>query len=159
MLTISNQQTSFTVNSTGQFVVNVPAGALTGPAIVQLIPPSGTNISIPPVVMQIDLPPPVILSVVNAAGVPVSASNPVTGGNTVSVIVAGLQDQTGALPPPTGVNISIAGASTTALAVTTTGTNQSVLQFAVPSGLAPGPQTLTLQVGTRVSAPFAVNLY
>jgi len=159
VLTISNQQTSFTVNATGQLLVNVPTGALTGPAIVQLIPPSGSNIGVAPVVMQIDLPPPVILAAANATGVPVSATNPVTGGNMVSLNVTGLQNQTGALPPLANVTISIAGVVTTPAALSASGANQSVLQFAVPSGLTPGAQTVTLQVGTRVSAPFPINLY
>jgi len=159
ILTISNQQTSFTVAATGQLVVSVPTGALTGPALVQLIPPSGVNISVPPVVMQIDLPPPMILGAANAAGVPVSATSPVTGGNMVSLTISGLQDQTGALPAPASVNITIAGVSTNPQAISGSGTSQSVLQFAVPAGLAPGPQTLTLQVGTRVSVPFPINLY
>jgi uncharacterized protein (TIGR03437 family) len=159
VLTISNQQASYTVNSNGQLLANVPTGALTGPAIVQLISPSGSNISVPPVVMQIDLPSPVILAAANATGVPVSAANPVTGGNMVSLTVTGLQDQSGALPALAKVNITIAGASTVPAALSSSGTNQSVLQFAVPPGLTPGAQTLTLQVGTRVSAPFPINLY
>ncbi len=157
VLTISNQQASFTVNSTGQILANVPAGTLNGPAIVQLIPPSGPGIL--PVVMQIDLPPPVILAATNASGAPISGTNPVTGGNAVSLTVAGLQDQTGALPALANVNITIAGVATSALAVTNTGANQSLLQFTVPANLPPGAQTLTLQVGTRVSAPFAITVY
>jgi hypothetical protein len=156
-LTISNQQTTFTVNATGQILANVPAGATTGPAIVQLIPTSGPPI--PPVVMQIDLPPPVILAAANAAGVPVSATSPVTGGNTVSLNITGLQDQTGALPSPSNVQIMLAGTTTTGIAVTATGVNQSVLQFAIPSNLPPGPQTVTVQIGTRISASFPINLY
>lgn len=156
-LTISNQQTTFTVNATGQILANVPAGATTGPAIVQLIPASGP--SIPPVVMQIDLPPPVILAATNAAGVPVSATSPVTGGNTVSLSITGLQNQTGALPSPSNVQVMLAGTTTTAIAVTATGVNQSVLQFAIPSNLPPGPQTVTVEIGTRISAPFPINLY
>ncbi len=156
-LTISNQQTGFTASPTGQLLANVPSGAFTGPAIVQLTAPSGVNITVPPVVMQIDLPPPVTLAA-SAAGVPVTAANPVTGGNTVSLTISGLQDQTGALPAPASVNVNIAGVSTTALTVTAAGNGQSVLQFAVPAGLPTGAQTLTVQVGTRVSAPFPIAL-
>jgi hypothetical protein len=100
-----------------------------------------------------------ILGAANAAGVPVSSTSPVTGGNMVSLTVSGLQDQTGALPAPASVNITVAGVSTNPQAISGSGTSQSVLQFAVPAGLAPGPQTLTLQVGTRVSVPFPINLY
>ena len=82
-----------------------------------------------------------------------------TGGNTVSLAITGLQDQTGALPSLANVNIILAGVVTNPIAVSTSGENQSVLQFAVPAGLTPGAQTLTLQVGTRVSAPFPINLY
>ena len=158
-LAISNQQTGFTVSPTGQLLANVPSGAFTGPAIVQLTPPNGVNISVPQVAMQIDLPPPVILAASSGAGVPVSATNPVTGGSAVSLTMSGLQDQTGALPSPASVNITIAGVSTTPLAVSASGASQSLLQFAVPAGLPTGAQTLTVQVGTRVSAAFPIVLY
>jgi uncharacterized protein (TIGR03437 family) len=158
ILTISNQQTSFTVNPQGQILATVPSGALTGPAIVQLIPPAGVP-AIPQVVMQIDIPAPVILAATNAAGVPIDPTHPVTGGDTVSLSITGLQDQSGALPAPSGVDINIAGVHTGGLGISQAGMSGSVLQFAVPANLSPGTQSLTVRVGTRLSAPFAIALY
>lgn len=156
MLTIGNQATGFSVGPNNQLLAVVPAGALAGPAIVQLIPPGGA--SIPPVAMQIDIPPPIVTLASNAAGAPIAAADAANGGDIVTLSVSGLTDQSGALPAPSAVTINIAGTSTTALAVTSTGLTTSAVQFVVPVNLPAGAQPLTVQVGTRVSPPFSLNV-
>jgi Matrixin len=155
VLTIGNQQTSYTVNQNNQILAVVPGGALTGPAIVALIPPGGGNI--PPVAMQIDIPPPVITFATDA-GAAVTASNLADPGDTVTLSISGLANQSGMLPAPSAVIINVAGISTMALAVTQTGASTSLAQFAVPANAPGGAQPVTVQVGTRVSAAFTLNL-
>lgn len=155
-LTIGSQLTTFTVGPNNQLLAQVPAGSIAGATVVRLFTPSGASLS--PVVVQIDIPPPVIEQAATASGVPVTANTPVTGGATVSLTVYGLANQSGALPAPGDVEVNIGGIVTSALAVTPAGPNLCVLQFAVPSSLAPGPQNVTVQVGTRVSAPYTITL-
>jgi hypothetical protein len=155
-LTIANQLASFTVGPNNQLLAQIQSGAQAGPAIVRLFSPAGT--SLPPVVMEIDVAPPVITGASTSSGMSISASSPATGGQTVALTIFGLADQTGNLPAPGAIDINIGGINTTALAVTSTGPNASVIQFAIPAGLASGPQNVTVQVGTRVSAAFTINI-
>ncbi len=89
-LTIANEQAAFSVGSSGQIFASVPNGILSGPSVVQLSSPSGGNA--PPVLMQVDPPPPAITAVTNSSGVPISASNPVNPGDLVTLAVSGLSD-------------------------------------------------------------------
>jgi hypothetical protein len=150
---ISNQQTTYTVGQNNQLLASVPAGSLAGPAIVRLFTPAG--ISLPPVVMQIDIPAPAIAQAANSAGV-IGNMDPVSAGETVSLSVAGLADQTGALPPASNVEVNVGGVVTSALGITASGQGLSVVQFTLPSGIPSGPQTVTVQVGTRLSAPYTI---
>jgi hypothetical protein len=153
VLMISNQQTTYTVGQNNQLLASVPAGSLAGPAIVRLFTPAG--ISLPPVVMQIDIPAPAIAQAANSAGV-IGNMDPVSAGETVSLSVAGLADQTGALPPASNVEVNVGGVVTSALGITASGQGLSVVQFTLPSGIPSGPQTVTVQVGTRLSAPYTI---
>ncbi len=155
-LTIADQVTTYTVAANNQLLAQVPAGAQAGPVLVRLFTPAGT--SLPPVVMQIDVPPPVITAASNSSGVAIGQNSPVTGGATVSLTIYGLADQSGNLPALSAIDINIGGVNVTALAVTPAGQNVSVLQFAIPAGLGSGPQNVTIQVGTRVSAAFTIVL-
>ena len=156
VLTIANQVTTFAVGPNNQLLAQVPGGALAGPAVVRLFTPAG--VSLAPVVIQVDVPPPMIVAASSASGAAVSANSPVTGGTTVALTIAGLPDQSGLLPALGDIQITVGGVLTTAVAVTSSGQNLSVVDFVVPAGLGSGPESVTLQVGTRVAAAYTLSL-
>ncbi|HLX46051.1 MAG TPA: matrixin family metalloprotease [Bryobacteraceae bacterium] len=158
-LSISNQLTPFTVGNNGQLIAIVPGSALTGPSVVQLASPNGNFI--PPVVMQVDLPPPVITA----------ASNPVTGaaaaavsnsvfhaGDPVSLLVTGLSDQFGNLPAAGSVDINIGGVDVTASSVAAAAGGTALVQFQIPGNVPTGNDPMTIRVQTRVSAAFSITI-
>jgi hypothetical protein len=114
-LWISNQPTSFTIGNNGQINALVPGSALLGPTVVQLNSPNGNFV--PPVVMQVDLPPPVV-SAASEAVAGAAANGVFHVGDTVSLVVAGLLDQFGNLPAAASVVINIGGVNQTASSVT-----------------------------------------
>jgi len=130
----------------------IPAGTPVGPAAVQLISPNGDQI--PPIVAQIDGPPPVIVSVVNAAtGLPVD-SNPVKQGATIVLTISNLTDFSGNPAPLSRVRVNVAGMDQTIsseLSDSSSGLRQ--LQVTLNPATPYGPQLLWVAVDTRESAP------
>lgn len=153
-MTISNQLTTFTAGANNQLAAVVPGGTLPGAAVVRLFTPAGT--SLPPVVMQVDIAPPVITQAASTSGAMISQTVPALNGTTISLTVFGLEEATGNLPLPGNVLINVGGITTTALAIVPAGLNLSTVEFIVPAGVAAGAQTVTLQDGTRLSNTFTI---
>jgi hypothetical protein len=164
-LTVGGQPTTFYMGGGNQIGALIPANLPVGPAVVQLIPPSG--VQIPPVVMQIISPPPVVVGIVNSSGVPISSSNPALPGDTLTVMVTGLADPAAAnAPAASNVNIVVGGMGGTGEVSQTA----SALLSAAPSGATPvqfklstsapfGPQEqLTVGLGLRISVPFTIAI-
>lgn len=145
-----------------QLYVPIPASvAAGGAAVVQLIPPN-SNIVIPAVVMQVDLPDPVITAAVNASGNPISSTNPVHVGDTMTLTVSGLtQSATGAGLNNTQVVIGglQGGAAVAPLTISPTAQADTYeIQFTLGPDVPYGPdEAVQVGIGTRVSAPF--NLF
>ncbi len=94
-LTIGEASAGFTAGS-NQIRAVVPAGASVGLAVVRLTDPTGA--SLPPVLMQVDPPPPVITSVLNSAGSPVDNAHAAAPGDAIVAVVAGLADASAPSP-------------------------------------------------------------
>jgi hypothetical protein len=153
--------TTAQMQAANQVLVPVPNGVPSGPAIVQLTPPS-PSIVIPWVVMQIDAPDPVITAAVDAAGNAIGQSNPAHVGDTIALTVTGLtQSVNGAGLSNTQVTIGglSGGAVVTPLAITPNSQPDSYqVQFTLGSNVPFGPnEPAQAGIGTRVSAPF--NLF
>ncbi len=157
-LTISSQQSSFSVTPAGQILASVPGGLLPGPSVVQLLAPDGT--SIPSVLMQVDPPPPGVTSVLNSFGQQIGASQPVKPGDPVTVIVAGLADANGSLPAASTIHVNVGGVDQIANTISSMGgQGYCQLQVTLPANLPNGAQTpLTVAVGTRVSSQYFINI-
>ena len=155
-LSISNQPAAYTIGNNGQIAAVVPQ-TLVGPAVVQLNSPNGNYV--PPVVMQVDLPPPVITAVSNAVAGAAGISNPTFhAGDTVSLLVAGLADQFGNLPAAGSVVISIGGVNQTPMSVVAATGGNCLMQFQIPANVPTGVQPLTVRVQTRLSAAFSITI-
>jgi uncharacterized protein (TIGR03437 family) len=151
-LAISNQTTQFTMGPNGQITALVPGGLVSGAQTVQLSGP-GTNIA--PILIQVDAPPPIIVSVSNGTALN-SASNPVHAGDFVTLAVAGLQDINGGQPAASSLDVNVGGVDQAVLGVSAGPQGTSLVQFQLASGAAAGSQSVTIRMGTRVSAAITV---
>lgn len=165
ILSIANQPIPFTVGDRGQIVAQIPATFLTGPTIVQLTAPGG--VVIPPVLMQVDPPPPEIRGaavITNgpASAAPAPGSGPVIvhGGDLLALTLVGLADAFGNFPDASAIEVSVGGISVTPSALVSLGGPGFPCQLRVtlPSNLAAGPQTIAVKLGTRVSAAFPITV-
>lgn len=155
-LMISNQPAVFSLGDNGQLIAQVPQGLLTGPAVVQLIPATGAVV--PPVLMQVDPPPPVISSVTDPA---LTAPNTAHAGDTITLTIQGLADATtGNFPVLPAIVVNVGGINVTPLSLTALGGlgNACQLQVTLPASLASGTQTIAVQAGTRESAAFPITI-
>jgi hypothetical protein len=154
-LLIGGSSTSFKVGANNQLLAQVPPGASLGPAVVQLVSPSGDT-SIPPILMEIDGPPPTIAAVLNSSGQTVDASHPVQAGDTITLNVIGLADTV----VQSQLRVTVGGVPQTVLSVITTGQSGSFIVAFLLSSLTPaGSEQVTVGIDTNVSAgvPMAIR--
>jgi hypothetical protein len=164
ILNIGNQTAAFTYTN-NQLLATVPSGLGYGPQIVQLISPPGGPIgptaSIFPIAMKIDALPPLIGTVLNAFGVPITAGSQVHPGDVLTVNLSGISDPT--IPQLTLSNFfATLGAITGPGAVTAPVTqfNNSTIQIQIPYSAPTGTFVpLYVGVGTRVSSPLYLNIH
>jgi len=177
-LTVGPLPAAFTADVNGVLTVQVPTGLGLGAQPVQLIPPASLTVAtIPRVILQLDLAPPLILwgvdTPVPAAGpVLVSASNPVPLGQSVTLMVYGLSSPSGVLPGAGAVWMNIGGAIYPAAAVTRVPadpnstappTDLAYVSFVVPATLVLDPTvsnpTTPVMVGTSTRLSAAYSLF
>ncbi len=120
---------------------------------------------IPPVVIQIDAPPPVILAAVDASGRPIGTSNPVPFGGTVSLSVTGLT-QSALTQSTTGAGLSqiqvmVGGVAITGPLNILPGPQPDSyqIQFTLSSNVPYGQKPVTVGIGTRRSDAAGVASY
>jgi hypothetical protein len=153
--------TTFQMGGGGLIQVQIPPGLLPGAGSVYLISPDN-SIVIPPVVMQIDAPPPVIVAAANATGALISNSNPVPLGSVVTLSVTGLtQSSNGAGLSQTQVTVGGVVITTPLTILPGPQTDSYQIQFVLGPNVPYGQQLVTVGIGTRVSSalPPVVDLY
>jgi hypothetical protein len=158
--------------------VAVPGDLAIGPQIVQLTAPASLpGVVVPPVLLQLDAPPPAITAAAdnsaaaaNGPAVPVTASAPAQLGDTVTVTVIGLSDSYGVLPAAGSIWIDINGVNYPAVSVTkvppTTDSSLvlALVEFVLPTTVTINPTasaptaTVMVGTGTRLSAGYALNV-
>jgi hypothetical protein len=143
---------TFQMGGGGVMIVQIPPNVPPPGASVQLIPP-GNGVLIPPVAMQIDAPPPVIVAAVNSAGAPINASNAVHLGDTVTLSVTGLtQSSTGAGLSQTQVTVGGVAITTPLTILPGSQTDSYQVQFVLSPSVPYGPQQpVTVGIGSRAS--------
>jgi hypothetical protein len=127
-----------------------------GSAVVKLNSPTGEQVA--PVAVQVDGPPPFILSA-SLGGLALDANRQARAGDTVVLTVAGLAEPNGSVAAASAVHVKIGTADHVATAVTDSGAGTYAVQFVV-SPLTPyGPQQpVSVGVGTRFSSGFAIGI-
>ena len=156
VLTIGNQPSAPVLVSPGVINATVPGGLTGGAAQVQLTSPTGATT--PPIFLKVDAPPPQILTVLNAAGAAISSTQAAHPGDTLTFDVSFGNGDT----PITAPNIFVTANAVNGVGgvnVPFTLVNGSTLQIQLPASTPVGTAVpLTVGVGTRVSAPFLLNI-
>jgi uncharacterized protein (TIGR03437 family) len=161
-LTIAGQPVPFSLGDHGQIVAQIPVSLLSGPTVVQLNPASGAYV--PPVLMQVDPPPPQISSISSMTPSAGSAASTATGvvhaGDTLTITVTGLADANGNFPNASAIDIGIGGFDLTPSSLSAIGGLGYPCQLTVtlPSNLASGALGMTIRIGTRLSAAFPITV-
>jgi hypothetical protein len=143
-LSIGGANASFTLGPANQLLAQVPPGSSIGLAVVQLTSPTA---SLPPVLMQIDGPPPAINSVLNASGLAIDAAHAAQAGDTITLSVAGLDTFA-----QSHLQIAVGGIVQTVQSITPAGQAGSfTLTFVLSPFTPPGIQNVTVGLDTEVS--------
>jgi uncharacterized protein (TIGR03437 family) len=163
-LVIGGVGAPFSVDISGQITVQIPGDLALGPQVVRLLAPDGSGP--PPIVLQLDAPPPVIVSAFDnsaAAGVgaAVSPSSPANAGDSVTLLVVRLTDPAAGLPAAGQVRLNFGGAILAPVSVSAwpTDATLALVQFVVPAALpATSPVSLKIGTGTRLSAAYSLDI-
>jgi uncharacterized protein (TIGR03437 family) len=137
----------------GQVNFQIPDGFPAGPAILQL---NNGNVAANPIIVQIDAPPPTILSVTNASGVPYDASHPAFTQDVVSVYVSGLDPTV--LANPGRLQVTINGQSMPVQPLTPPSNGLTQIVFTLTPGFNAGLVNLAVVVDGSSSAPFPLTV-
>jgi hypothetical protein len=160
-LSIAGVAVDFTLDSNSNFRAMVPGSTPLGPAVLRLTSPNGDSIA--PILFNVDAQPPIIVAASDAAGtgapVLIDAFHPAASGDTIILDVSRLSGP-GQSVSASSVHISVGGVDHIATELDPVTQSDIVkVQFTLASGLPDGtPQPMTVRVGTRVSAPFTLDV-
>jgi hypothetical protein len=160
-LTMNGENVDFTADDKGVITATVPGDLALGPQIVQLNTPDA--ISAPPVLVQIDPPPPLILSVLdhalaNGAGAEVTFLTPAKAGDSITLTVQGLAGDP-------DVYLLINGVVTAPDSIAAGDNGNVLVRLTLPSVLPYNPtvstQVLPIMIGsgTRLSGVLPLSIY
>jgi hypothetical protein len=156
-LTIGGLVTPFTIDDNGVITADVPGALPIGPQIVQLNTPGG--LAAPGVLVQIDLPPPTIVSVYTDASLTATLPNP---GDQIVLTVDGITDA-----PRNGSDfiwLDINGEITRPDSITATDDGRLLIRSSLPTVILYDPnsalQIVSLMVGsgTRRSDAYVIQV-
>ncbi len=150
-ITVAGQSAQILYSSPTQINFVIPSGVPVGPAVLAL---SGAF----PVVLQIDPPPPVILSALSAAGVVPDASNPAAPGNSITLTVSGLDPAV--ISNPSRVAITEGGVNIPAFTMQQAQDNSGnlLIQFALTASVTGQQVPVTVSLDGDLSMPFYVTV-
>ncbi len=143
----------------------VPPATPLGPTVLRLTSPNGDGIA--PILFNVDAPPPMIQAASDSSApdgpVAIDDLHPAAPGDVIALAVTRLSGSAESVPA-SSVHIDVGGVDHIATALDalphTDGTPDVVkVQFTLASGLPDGTQQpMTVRVGTRVSAPYTLNV-
>jgi uncharacterized protein (TIGR03437 family) len=151
-VTLNDNPVQVTFTSPAQVNFLVPPTFQTGAAVLKVTNGGGSAY---PVLMQIDVPPPTIVSVTNASGVPYDAARFASAQDVIDVVVTSLD--------PTVVNnpsrvVVTMGGLTIPVTIVSLPNNQFQLQFVMPQGFGGIPVPLAVVVDGSASQSFMLTV-
>jgi hypothetical protein len=158
LVVIDGIRTPLTRTADGRLLAPIALGIEAGPQTIQVIGTGGPPI--PPVYFQIDTPPPTV-SVAPPVSLSVSVAPRFRAGDRVALVVANLLVTNlgdGLTPTKDDVEIRIAGVSQRPEIFQALPDGNLRVEFLLAAGTPIGDQAVTVEVGTRVSAPVAIAI-
>jgi uncharacterized protein (TIGR03437 family) len=148
---VAGQDAQVLYASANQINFVIPAGVSTGPAVMAL---SGAF----PVVLQIDPPPPVIISAVSSLGVALDPSQPAAPGDLITLTVTGLDPAV--LTSPSRVAITEGGVNVPAFTIQQAqdGSGSITIQFALTASVAGQQVPVVVSLDGDLSVPFYITV-
>jgi uncharacterized protein (TIGR03437 family) len=153
-VTLNDQPVQVFFASANQINFLVPGGISLGPAILKVH--NGLEAATP-VLVHIDAAPPVILSVTSGTGAALEAAQPPRAGDTLNMIVSGLDPAIVSAPHRLKITVGTFEAQVANLAFVPGQPGNMRIQFAIPPEIA-GAQPLTLFLDGVGSAPVLVPI-
>ena len=136
----------------GQVSFFIPADFPTGAAILRL---SNGSLAANPIVVQIDVPPPTILSVTNASGVPYDATHAASSQDVVNIYVANLDPTV--LANPSRLQVTVNGQPVPA-SLAPAANGQTQITFVLTQSFGGVVVNLAVVVDGSGSAPFPITV-
>jgi uncharacterized protein (TIGR03437 family) len=130
----------------------IPSNFPTGLAVLKVI--NGGNTA-NPVLLEIDVPPPTIVTVTNASGVPFDANHFASALDVVNVLVANLDPTV--VNNPSRVQVSL-GSLIIPVTISPAGNGQFQLQFVMPQGFGGIPVPLAVVVDGSASLAYMITV-
>ncbi|HWB87433.1 MAG TPA: IPT/TIG domain-containing protein [Bryobacteraceae bacterium] len=152
-VTLNGQPVQVQFAGSSQINFLVPQGFPTGPAALNVF---NGSVNALPVMVQIDSAPPAITAVTNMAGQPVDATHAAGQGDTLNVLVTGLDPAAAA--NPAGVEVVIAGVSMPVQTITAESGGVYQIQFLVTQSWAGAPVPLSVAVNGSTSTAVTVSI-
>jgi hypothetical protein len=134
-----------------QITFTIPPIFPTGVAVLKVI--NGGNTA-NPVLLQIDVPPPTIVAVTNASGVPFDANHFASALDVVNILVANLDPTV--VNNPSRVQVAL-GSLVIPVTITPAGNGQFQMQFVMPQGFGGIAIPLTVAVDGSASLPYMIT--
>jgi uncharacterized protein (TIGR03437 family) len=150
-ITLAGQNAQILYTSPTQINFVIPVGVPAGPAVLTL---QGAL----PLVLQIDPPPPVIVGAASAAGVALGAAQSAAPGNTITLIVTGLDPAV--LSAASRVGVAEGGVSIPVFTIQQAQDNSGdlLIQFALTASVTGQQVPVTVSLDGDLSMPFYINI-
>ena len=150
-ITLAGQNAQILYTSPTQINFVIPVGVPTGPAVLTL---QGAL----PIVLQIDPAPPVIVGAASATAVALGAAQSAAPGDTITLIVTGLDPAV--LSAPSRVGIVEGGVSIPVFTIQQAQNNSSdlLIQFALTASVTGQQVPVTVSLDGDLSMPFYINI-
>ncbi|HLY19248.1 MAG TPA: IPT/TIG domain-containing protein [Bryobacteraceae bacterium] len=154
-LTINNQSAQILYASATQINFVIPAGLPIGPAVLTL---RNGSVRAYPVAVQIDPPPPVIVSATSASGSPLGAGQSATAGDTITLALTSLDPAVVAAPGR--VTLAEAGASIPEFTISQAqdGSGDLFITFALAASVTGQQVPVTVALDGDLSMPFYISV-
>jgi uncharacterized protein (TIGR03437 family) len=150
-ITLAGRSAQILYTSPTQINFVIPVGVPAGPAVLTL---QGAL----PLVLQIDPPPPVIVGAASAAGVALGAAQSAAPGNTITLIVTGLDPAV--LSAASRVGVAEGGVSIPVFTIQQAQDNSGdlLIQFALTASVTGQQVPVTVSLDGDLSMPFYINI-
>jgi uncharacterized protein (TIGR03437 family) len=135
----------------GQVDFVIPQGLPPGPVVLKL---NNGSAAAPPLVLQIDVPPPAIVGITSAAGTNVDAAHPAAAGDAITILVSGLDP--GAAANLSRVQVTVAGVPMSVQQISPASGGQFQVQFTLGQAFGASQVPVVVAVDGSGSAPYPI---